>query len=186
VNRRKKIALLLTLAGLSIAAGIAGARFYLERLQLRSDLAVLDTVVAEMNAHPERLTLLEDGSVRAIGPSGKEWTISPDELSALRSRGLMDVHDLKVCQEQFDFSGPLIAKCAEILSDPIAREAVKTAAENAIDRAYTNRAEEWCHDSGPVKSDAYAKCLRDSFLREGFRISHDEILRRMDAARLPP
>jgi hypothetical protein len=111
VTRRKKIALLLTSGGLSIAAGIAGARFYFERLQLRSALAVLYTVVAEMNAHPERLSLLEDGSVRAITPGGKEWTISPDILSSLRSRGLKDVHDLKMCQERFHFSGPLIAKC---------------------------------------------------------------------------
>jgi len=48
VNRRKKIALLLMLAGLSIAAGITGARIYSEGIQLRNDLAVLDAIVAEM------------------------------------------------------------------------------------------------------------------------------------------
>jgi hypothetical protein len=40
-RRRKKIVLLVTAAGLSIAAGIAAARFYFERAQVSSDLAVV-------------------------------------------------------------------------------------------------------------------------------------------------
>jgi hypothetical protein len=113
-------------------------------------LRLWDTIVAEMNAHPERLTPLEDGSVRATTQAGKEWTISPDILNTLRSRGSKDVHDLKVCQEKFDFSGPLIAKCAEIMSNPVAREAVKTAADNSMERTDANRAEESCRRRGAL------------------------------------
>jgi hypothetical protein len=88
------------------------------------------------------------------------------------------IHDLRSCQ-RFGFSGPLIAQCADVLADPVARGAARETANKTLNAADLPSIERECAGSGSPQSAAYRDCVQARLMTPVWRATHDEILKQI-------